>query len=666
MRKGEIVGSVISLLILFCIGSGVSELVIQDLSDASVNKMYAFFMPSGGFECPPKKFTFFVTDSEATDQIRIEAASSNINASITSSNFTSMLFNFNLLTSNLITGEFQFTINSGLNVETFTYASPCIAPPTTLDIEVLNSNYSMMTYTNEISGGKMLPFFYFKVKNFDETCGSPILDLFLNQSCIFPSFKIVWGNIYQGGFLINCTMSSLSDKFYELFEQDLYFSVGVSQSSQYNNNFVIHSYLKRSNSPTSAVSLESVKLYPKTTNNIVFANIAHVYLTLESNEYDLPILSFLSVTTSLNMAILGMRNNTKLVFVIPFSVVAPSSLNTFSIANTIVKSDSTAYNVVIPTLPATTSSDSSLTLNNSNDLVTYTCISNCSWCYSLALQADNLFLDTIIEAFPYGFTRGNSKSFNYTTDLFFSSYVEGFLNTHFNLGNANLQIISSTPDSIAPKILSYKIYPIIGTTYQIARIKIVDEISGFNKLTYIGDYRNIVEGSVWDGEYDFLIQKSLLLARYGLNSYIVDFALNFNNMFFNQYNNLNLDTWDTNYLNFSTITNIRFEYNDIDVSDSSFENRLFIYTSQPDPRVGPVIFLRELAVRGTIPSVIFIGSWSYDLGCYVIPFEVKRNYNAPVYNFNIYSRNSAAESSIFKNLFGSDAELRVKSTLGDI
>jgi len=660
----------ILLASLFLI-KGLGVIVVEDLSDYNYNTMYGQpFKSTPTTASCYKTFRYLIYDTDLV-AIQLTNNSPNIQCIEDFRNSSAMLLRVEFAPTNLEPGEFQFEINTN----SYTYDFPCIAPPTVLDIEVLDDGFSSMRYIQHYQSSSYF-YFHIKVNNFVNPQYAPnlIASLSVPSDCFVPSFSPVSGQIYRGTIVLGCEGTASLPYLHE----DINMLASVEYSNA-NTSFSVKSYFERSNSSnTTPIRYISIDTYPKSNDNQNFHREGYMITNIENNGYDLPLYNILNYTTQYNSKgflisqMLVIRNESNPVFLhyltIPYGSI---KMQTSAYSSLMITSDEVIMDLKnTVTIPIPFFTNDVLLSSPYPLLVSYTSRSDCTWqCLQFLLRKDLYQIFT--PGWPYGATNGNALAHDYAIDIFISPSLFGGIEAGVTPNNLHLSFNSIDQDTQAPIIRTTETISIPGSSYDIVRMFIEDNLSGFQSLSGFGDYKNIVQGTVNAGVYDFLVQTSSYQFRTDSHN-ILDSALNLNNYFFDRYHNLNLDSGNLECLNISKIVSMRFEFNDIDVSNSSFDNRLLIYYSdQSQLLLKPTIFEYGLSIPD-YPIRNWFGFYDVEMGCYVIPFTINQNYAAPIFNFFTYldtrvnNQVQKVDGAAFKVLFGSDSELRIKSKMGDV
>ncbi|KAF2068347.1 hypothetical protein CYY_010327, partial [Polysphondylium violaceum] len=271
--------------------------------------------------------------------------------------------------------------------------------------------------------------------------------------------------------------------------------------------------------------------------------------------------------------------------------------------------------------------------------------------------------------YPYGFCSGNSSNYTKCYDSYLSNYGGGSVTISANayelsaISNGGI-LITNTYDTTPPDIKSVSSIQIPNSPYYLIRMRIVDTESGFYSFDVIGNVSNLVSGNINDGIYEFYVNPSQLYTF--REQMMCDYARNCRPYLLDNYMTTNLDTIPFHVLKLDEIKSISFEFNDIDVSNSDFKNTMYIETNSKDsaksyyPEIGCTDQFFSLTTN------IYRGKWNPVIQRYEIPFNIPKNYITGHFVFLLKTYVSGyIPSSSLGSLFGTNAQLRVKSRNGD-
>ncbi|KAF2071318.1 hypothetical protein CYY_007368, partial [Polysphondylium violaceum] len=274
--------------------------------------------------------------------------------------------------------------------------------------------------------------------------------------------------------------------------------------------------------------------------------------------------------------------------------------------------------------------------------------------------------------YPFGFTQGTSTSYLRAFDLnidyqFASSVIFSDGVYSFNSPTGSLSVDTQPPKP--QTIVSYTQIP--NTPKTVVRMRITDDLSGF-KRTDFGDSSKIISGDLYDGVYEFVVTQSMSLLQVSRGKMnILDQVNNLKSIDVctDNYVNVDLQRYPFKLLNFSDVTNIRFEKNDINVTNQSVDNNMFIYTNTIDRDLYPGFFVLPFGNVLSFDGLLtYSGSWNDACGCYKIPFTIPKNYPTGLFEYLMVSSQYSQiwETTYFASLLGQDSVLRVYSEQGDL
>ncbi|KAF2069239.1 hypothetical protein CYY_009439, partial [Polysphondylium violaceum] len=511
------------LVLGLLVGQSVGTIELQDLSDVNFNSRYGTYDGADPTKVNCFKiFTYLITDPQATSEITLLSVSANIIPKPLFRNFTTLLLQVDFSLSNQESNNFLFTVGSGSS-QPYLFNSPCIGAPTTFEIELYNQTYPRTRYYLEPKTDTTFDF-TFKVKSFTNPQYSPNLEIISNNTCYYPYVTQSAPNIYTLSLVYTCRLSDIDPN------DNILISVGVFNANSLTNTFVLNSYLKASKTPMASIGLNSVQLYPRRLDNSSFYDQLHCYNIVYNYGFDLPILSQLFNGEELISGALVMKSESTFVFYHPSLQVSlgPNQfqLSAYAGSNSPVN-DSISFSYFGPTNRPIAGFINPL-LESEFDILSFAIDSDCTWqCDNLLFSFDTGGYNLISGFWPYGATRGHTLSKNYTVDMFISPYIAK--KVFVGLAGATLiskDLNTETPDTVAPLVTSLKIISIPNSPFDIVRMIITDDISGFSKLLGLGDYRNLVQGSILNGEYDFLVQTNQFSPFSTTTQYLYDFAFN--------------------------------------------------------------------------------------------------------------------------------------------
>ncbi|KAF2069967.1 hypothetical protein CYY_008717 [Polysphondylium violaceum] len=275
--------------------------------------------------------------------------------------------------------------------------------------------------------------------------------------------------------------------------------------------------------------------------------------------------------------------------------------------------------------------------------------------------------------YPFGYSKGNSNGYFKIIEIF-SDYrylplmveIDNQipLTMDYILNNGLIEFDGAGPNV---EIESIESYQLPNSPWLVLRMRITDDLSGFSK-TEFGNYQDIIQGTINDGVYEFLVLQSNPITQISKGDLIFKDSIG-NSRQYNFmkyiYTSTNLDKFPLKSLNFSNILSIRFEKNDINVSNQFVNNNMLIYTSNVDKTIYPGILVFKYGMGFDRESFTpYSGSWNNTCNCYVIPFTVPMNYPTGHFEFQMSFdsfTNWDCLSQYLITYFGPDAGLRVYS-----
>ncbi|KAF2069260.1 hypothetical protein CYY_009421 [Polysphondylium violaceum] len=304
------------------------------------------------------------------------------------------------------------------------------------------------------------------------------------------------------------------------------------------------------------------------------------------------------------------------------------------------------------------------TLENQN-------VINVKYVTNVTLKSDliNVNGKVMVIPYPFSYSAGNSLSYEKNHAFYFEPifYTRGSL--YDGVVNPSFVLTGNLIDTEPPKIISIASLHLPNQPYVVLRMEISD-YSGFNTINF-GDYKDIISGTFNHGVYEFLCRQSnAMLQLYGGQVRIEDVMKNYLDFsVFNTYVNVGLEKYPFKFLNLLNIKSIKFEKNDIDTSDKSVDNHMFLYPHIVDTNVYPGFIVPSFGDILSEAVNTFTGVWNGECGCYVIPFTVPMNY--PTGRFEYFMAFSGDMRNIYSvnylvDMFGSDAALRVYSNTTDL
>ncbi|KAF2068411.1 hypothetical protein CYY_010263, partial [Polysphondylium violaceum] len=271
-----------------------------------------------------------------------------------------------------------------------------------------------------------------------------------------------------------------------------------------------------------------------------------------------------------------------------------------------------------------------------------------------------------VDQYPHLYlAEGNSENYILEFSEYFLPWIPKFSVNYENRGSTSfskdITISTTNNDFIAPKILSLNSSVI--DDFLILNLRITDDLSGFHSIFNLGTYMNLISGNLTDGIYEFIIdfKKDPYILYTGYVS--KDRAQNNSPLSPLNYITPSLDKLPNYWLDIDKITSVSFEFNTLDVSNEGKNNTFFIYYPSEFSFLKPQM-LNYNPLTQNVGYVL--GRYDDDIGAFKFPFHVHKNYIAGEFSFSFYSHNlNFFDSSILKNLFGSQAQLIITNTKGD-
>ncbi|KAF2068996.1 hypothetical protein CYY_009684, partial [Polysphondylium violaceum] len=538
----------------------------------------------------------------------------------------------------------------------------CEAPPLLLDIEVLNEN----KLYNEYSKAYLAPFIVFRVKNFVKSI-SPVLGFFVNSTTIQgnPNFYIS-GTVFSllpNLYIVGLTENILNCHYYA---DNFNFSLTYPNYDQpILSNYVIESFYSGLN-PQTSVSYLSDKALPadltaKLMNNFLFEfklpqNFYTFSYFYSSGQSSIPILVMGNLTNPIYLAKLSSNSS-------PMKFLMGDHEDSFPKKQQLIYQEYGFMNS--PTLSP----------QEDNSSRVYRFFTNNTFDYSIKVSYLYTFSAEEIINIPYPFGYGNGNSANY--EKLFDNYISRW----GQASNTILQVQSLTTitpylfqsqpiqslfiDNKAPSVESINITAIPYSPNLIITMHIKDAGSGFYSLNPFGNISNLVSGTIQDGIYEFYVYPGYFSANQQVN--VCDYSRNCEYLQITNYFLSHSSVFDL--LNLDQIKNIYFEYNDIDVSDSDFNNTMYIELVDPtkdSKKKAPEIGIPKRSYNPVQDYDVYRGSWSQKKGCYAIKFPIKKNYVTGVFEYYLKVSLGLIRSSYINSMYGKNTQLRVKSSFGDM
>ncbi|KAF2075453.1 hypothetical protein CYY_003234 [Polysphondylium violaceum] len=490
------------------------------------------------------------------------------------------------------------------------------------------------------------PMFVFKIDNFNKK-PPPIAAKFplLNQGADIRmlSNNIFFIHLVSVPELLSQTQIDVMISF-----DNFITSKTISIKSVINSNTVLNDYTYSGN------------IFPRNVNNVTNSRFCSVFNKFELKNGPIPFYSLLRVSDSgINQVVKVLGNDVDFTLFQAISPLQPyKSLIVFQ-PTTNLEFNQTVTFIEPPSATPTGSpalvSTPPTPYRSFHVQFSYT---NNIYDIGAVIQIGSTFTLSFLQIYPYGYTSIlSSNKYNKIFEFNLNPYFNGSLEYSPLVANPILGD-GITPDKDAPIIQFISIEKITGNTpLYVLQAKITDA-TGFVSLSNFGDYTNLVLGSIKDGVYEFLYDPYLTPRVVE----ITDVAYNSKTVELFDFLNLQLLSLPKKTFNISTVTNVKFEFNDVNTTSSSVSNRLYIYTTDEDTSFYPFI----VSQKNVFESEKNYGSYDTVNGCYSIPFTIKKNSITGVYDYYIYvDPYTFIQGTVFAQMFGSLAELRVNSYYGD-
>ncbi|KAF2069259.1 hypothetical protein CYY_009420, partial [Polysphondylium violaceum] len=650
------------VFLLFCIFvllPNVYSLQVVDLTRHEMTNQYANV---NGTVNPTWKCRIY-------NQILIEDPAGITNATIVEASYfrvlrknaTAILYTFTI---DLLPSTTQYVIKIFVNgdpvFKTHTINYICDHPPTPLDITILDVK---PIYT--LSHLTLSMYFLFKMNNIDaDKLNGPLFEILSYDRQYTTTSQYVDKGIYCAVLAptINTTSTNPIEIGirYDNYENQLYYFnyTLTSPFPDYNNQIVS----SNPNFMTLPLDTSSNLRYP------TFSSFFEVEFTENK-----PLLSLFSYEQKTNPAVLVQGNYTHGTYYSKFAYTPNNTQITFTALLDPMINQTKTFNYIASDKPTVSAVVASTALP---DVVSQQFQTN------VTFKADVIAWSSMVTILPYpfGYSSGNSISYLRKNDMPFNNenFISGAYGIKTGVDNdiVSYDFISGiptiVPDNQPPVIESIESYVCPDGNHYVIKLRITDNLSGFSSIYYYGDYTDIVSGDLNDGYYEFLRPTndlSFMLLGMGL---IYD-QLNNLDVFTYRYGDvLTIDLQEFPYkiLNFSNVVNIEFEMNEIDVSHSDVYNRLFIYTSNIDKTIHPGMMVPKYGdepINLDDQSLTYSGSWDDSMGCYVIPFMVRKNFSPGFFEYVLkFGAYSIHYGSFFGSWFGEKAMLNIISKTTDI
>ncbi|KAF2078367.1 hypothetical protein CYY_000351 [Polysphondylium violaceum] len=630
------------IFVFLCIISKISAYKLQQLPDHNFNNAYAYYNGSQ-FIC---SFRFHYLISEVTFlSLSTRYPLGEISSSLVSNSSGAFLYEFYGTTfgTGQSTATIDWVIDAALvNSDLITN---CEAPPDNLDIEVLN-NAAMILPENE--GSFSRPFFIIKVKNFKKTT-PPVLKVnstelsFENLISITPNIYV-----YYRGF--NSSIYDASQVSFSLYGRTTYFTHTLKTAipkGGFNNG-----------------ELKSIEYFPMNTGALegtTDSKFLHMLATVEfeKNQTSVAVLRDTLSEYQLKMAEGNLTHSVYQASIITIPTFS-LSLSLFNESGMQRTTKNFVSNYVSPIIDSEVFVNSEYVdqlvifsigkTNNTNIVFVDIKLSNRS--YSVPLT------------YPYGYVSRSSNLFTKTLQVYLP--YPNTAEIHY-LAKSSSATLPPPIDNSAPELISLKVITIPGSFYHLVTATIIDDISGFYSFERFGTNANLVQGTILSGTYEFILdlQSLSLLSTFQL----CDVASNCRDIMVSDYINTNLDIIPRKYLNLTDIVDIKFELNNIDVSENGVYNRLLIRTGTIDKDFHPHIYffsdLTKLILGLAYDTKASIGSYDEKLGYYAVPFYIPKNSVTKIFNYYFFNTNQQVIKNSFLQSMFPDSQLRIRSSYGD-
>ncbi|KAN0043446.1 hypothetical protein ACTA71_011105 [Dictyostelium dimigraforme] len=301
--------------------------------------------------------------------------------------------------------------------------------------------------------------------------------------------------------------------------------------------------------------------------------------------------------------------------------------------------------------------------------------SNIKYSFSSYDIEDNGFIKTM--KFPFGFESGNSSNYTFNISSPVLSYNSMSSKTSISLisnidsstvsysyKNHNTSIVYN--NSMVPKITNIQVTHLVSNLYSIrVYAQIPYKFSHFKIVVAYPKYHgpeSLVEGDLYNGTFEF-IESSFL----GITIDIYDIYQKYTRVLDGSYFSINpllfYQTPSTSIeFNITSIHNISFLYNDIDVSSRRHYNILYFNFSEEVPRDYPIVMvpngieqLQNKIYRIDPYNNEFYSSYNETIRLFQIPFYIDANIPTGDYPFTLLF-------SVTKLLYSGsfDTQLRIK------
>ncbi|KAF2072509.1 hypothetical protein CYY_006176 [Polysphondylium violaceum] len=628
---------IVFLVVLFgWIGEGFN---LTDLTNSLVNDKYAELDNNGVLTCV-FEFTILLQDDDGVTLLGTTPSSPHFY--IVDQSATKTLYQLSAALP-VGTGPLLLDVSNGASNSQLSLPYECTAPPSVIDIQFIDFN-NQLIYTK--SQGQMNPFLIFRVKNFYKYVPPKLNFSFpfvyyagvgnLGSQVYVLGFRPTNFNIFQD-FSMNVSYSGSSNV-------QIYPIKGLAAPSEYDEVELVYDfYPLNSNNDTEYGNLYSV-FQVKTNNTDLMSTYEDIYsgsvfpkpVKSESNGFTTYYNVFYPTTTkSVSLLTFTQENN-------------PTNYSqAFNFKNYY-----SPYFLDMPTLNMTV---------NSQHTYSFSALTNATFQFN----KNSLFLNSV--TYPYGYANGTTKSYYRQFSLYLSPYFNSTIQVNNNLIVIPFTVTNGIGnDYLAPVIQAINVIPLANSHLVIVRMTITDDMSGFQNFgSDVGKYTDIVSGNSTNGIYEFLVN---IKQVYSLNSFgtICDFANNCK--LYDVFNFFNVNQSILNYrvFNFSSITNVEFEYQNIDVSNKSVDNRLFMYASNRYQDEYPSIY--QYLSKGDIDYSNFLspihGVWNPTASRYEFSLTIEKNTIPGTFAYIMYT-DTLIYSPHIEALFP-NAKLNITTAQGDM
>eukprot|EP01132_Coremiostelium_polycephalum_P000926 gene926-1169_t len=283
--------------------------------------------------------------------------------------------------------------------------------------------------------------------------------------------------------------------------------------------------------------------------------------------------------------------------------------------------------------------------------------------------------------FPLGYNKGDINSYKFGFSSVQSAYLGAISPAKLKLLDNEVSISipvynANTEDKIQPVLKNIR-YEQLNATHCYMFIHASDVGSGILSIDISGQEsitsRDLVSGTINDGQYEKIIEYyptfSISLVDRAYNR--LSLAKVYSNFEPIPINPISKYFWDNPFTAFN-ITRIKFQKNDVDVSNEGTWNRIEIEISKVTPNSnGDSEFYKEwtptisLNLDSNVNKPLYKGSWNSTLNCFTIDFYIlAKTYSGPIQYLLRIQQYLINYDDILGSL-GDKAELRVHSDIAD-